>query len=227
MNVRRRCAWVLVFSAVALPLSVSLAEETGNAAPEAQQASGNVDLEASRVYVRVGKRRLGHEHAVVGRLKSAQIDLTATENAGEIVFDMPTFTADTDEARKYVGLEGSTDEDEKNDVTKTMLGKQVLDVKQHPTATFKLASVKSDEAKSDAGHPQYVFSGDLTLRGKTQPVTFNVAAVPAETGKTRLTGSFAVKQTDFGIKPYSAVGGLVAVADELKIFGDLLLNEQP
>ncbi|MGV2340918.1 MAG UNVERIFIED_CONTAM: hypothetical protein LVR18_45365 [Planctomycetaceae bacterium] len=36
---------------------------------------GNVDLQASRVYVFVGKTGLGHDHGVEGRLKSGQVTL--------------------------------------------------------------------------------------------------------------------------------------------------------
>jgi hypothetical protein len=39
----------------------------------------------------------------------------------------------------------------------------------------------------------------------------------------KLTGSFPLKQTDYGIKPYSTFLGAVKVSDELQITGDLLL----
>ena len=40
-------------------------------------------------------------------------------------------------------------------------------------------------------------------------------------GRVRLQGDFEIKQSDYGIKPYSAFFGAVAVTDELKIYGDL------
>jgi hypothetical protein len=39
-----------------------------------------------------------------------------------------------------------------------------------------------------------------------------------------LTGSFAIKQTAYGMKPYSSAGGLAKVADELEISGELSLS---
>jgi polyisoprenoid-binding protein YceI len=55
--------------------------------------------------------------------------------------------------------------------------------------------------------------GDLDLLGTTRPVTFDLAA--GDDG--RLTGSTRLKQTDWGIKPYSALFGTLKVADEVEV----------
>ena len=214
-------SWSSAICVVAV-LSAELGLRVHAAEPAAKPlASGDVDPVESRVFVHVGKRRLGHEHGVEGRVKSGHLNLEATENSGEIVFDMQSFKADTDVARKHVGLEGTTDAQEQTEVTQTMTGKGVLDVKQHPTATFTVASSKRLEVKSADGHPQYELAGEFNLHGKKQPLTVTAAAVAEKDGKQHLSGQFTIKQTDFGIKPYSAVGGLVSVKDELKIFGEL------
>src|SRR5262249_50651484 len=57
---------------------------------------GEIDREKSRVYVRVGKKGLGHEHGVEGKIKSGTIDLSAAKNTGEIEFDTASFLADSD-----------------------------------------------------------------------------------------------------------------------------------
>ena len=44
-------------------------------------------------------------------------------------------------------------------------------------------------------------------------------------GRIRVLGSFTIKQTDFGIKPYSKAFGTIGVADELTIYGDVILNK--
>jgi YceI-like domain len=54
--------------------------------------------------------------------------------------------------------------------------------------------------------------GELTLRGTTRPIAFDVA----EAGGT-ITASDVVRQTDFGIKPYSALFGALKVADEVNV----------
>jgi polyisoprenoid-binding protein YceI len=54
--------------------------------------------------------------------------------------------------------------------------------------------------------------GQLTLRGATRPIAFDVAI----DGGT-LTAEAVVRQTDFGIKPYSALFGALKVADDVKV----------
>jgi YceI-like domain len=55
--------------------------------------------------------------------------------------------------------------------------------------------------------------GELELLGKTAPVSFTL-----ETGEDgRLTGAAKLSQSDWGIKPYSALFGALKVADELDV----------
>ena len=61
--------------------------------------------------------------------------------------------------------------------------------------------------------------GDLTLVGTTRPLAFDVAVGADGT----LTGSAVVKQTDWGIKPYSALFGALKVADEVAVSIDATL----
>ena len=56
-------------------------------------------------------------------------------------------------------------------------------------------------------------AGDLTLAGTTHPVEFGLD-VAAEGG---IAGTVVVKQSDWGIKPYSALFGALKVKDEVEI----------
>ena len=60
---------------------------------------------------------------------------------------MSSFTADSDDARRYVGLEGSTDSATRQEVNNNMLGPDVLDVQKYPTAKFKVNSIRFLKAK--------------------------------------------------------------------------------
>ena len=55
-------------------------------------------------------------------------------------------------------------------------------------------------------------SGDLEMGGKTSPVSFEIT----ESGGT-ITSSTTLKQTDWGIKPYSALFGALKVDDEVRV----------
>jgi hypothetical protein len=55
--------------------------------------------------------------------------------------------------------------------------------------------------------------GELELAGQRHPISFELAG--DEDG--RLTGSATFKQSDWGMKPYSALFGTLKVADEVEV----------
>jgi hypothetical protein len=63
--------------------------------------------------------------------------------------------------------------------------------------------------------------GDLTLAGTTRPIAFDLA-VDGE----RVTGAAVVKQTEWGMKPYSALFGALKVADEVRVEVDATLQSR-
>lgn len=92
-------------------------------------------------------------------------------------------------------------DDDKEDIRKT-IDKDVL---KKQDITFKSSSC---EPSGDA----IKVSGDLEIGGKTNPVSFELS----ESGG-KLTGTTTVKQSDWGIKPYSALFGALKVDDEVKV----------
>ncbi len=216
-----RLRFAIILSAAVLSASPTL---FGQAQPAKAAANYQVDPAGSRLYVKVGSAtRLGHPHGVEGRVKSGTI---AFGGQGELVFDMNSFTADTAEARKRAGLEGKkVSENEAKKVTETMRGNEVLDVAQFPTATFKITAVTPQD-KQAAGQPgTYQLEGKFTLHGTEKPLHFKATLERTDQpGIFKMTGAFTIKQTDYGMTPYSTAVGLVKVADELEISGDLVLH---
>ena len=209
MAIRRRC----VLAAIVVLCSTA-------AAFAQAPAAGEVDLNSSRVYIFVGKTGLGHNPAVVGRLQAGRVRLDATEQAGLLVFDMRTFVADTADARKVVGLEGETDPATQKQVTDNMLGPEVLDAARHPTATFDIRSAARSSRAAPGPNPVYDLVGVFTLHGVARNMVIPVEASAAG-NQVVLRGRFPIRQTDFGMKPYKKLGGVVGVADELQIMGDI------
>jgi polyisoprenoid-binding protein YceI len=189
---------------------------------KSQSTSGDVDVDRSRVYAFVGKTGFGHEHGVVGRLKSGSIRLGARQKAGQLEFDLTSFVADTQDARHYVGLQGETDASTQEQVTTNMLGKYVLDTQQYATATFAIDSALPLSGNLPNGAKRYQLDGQFTLHGATQPVRI-VAQAKSESGVVRLRGSFTLLQTDYNIRPFSKALGAVGVTDKLRIYGDILI----
>jgi polyisoprenoid-binding protein YceI len=65
--------------------------------------------------------------------------------------------------------------------------------------------------------------GDLTLAGATRPLAFDLAL--GDDG--RLTGAAVVKQSEWGMKPYSALFGALKVADVVCVEIDAGLPQSP
>jgi polyisoprenoid-binding protein YceI len=187
---------------------------------------GDIYLPGSRVYVFVGKTGLGHEHGIVGQLKQGRLRLDAPANSGELVFDMTTFAADTDDARKNVGLPSSTDASTQQQVNANMRGAEVLDVTRFATSSFAVRSVKQLPQPSSRNLPQYELAGDFSLHGVTRPIQV-IADAEEQNGWLHLRGGFSMLQSQFGITPFTKAFGAVGVSDELKVWGDFWIAKQP
>jgi polyisoprenoid-binding protein YceI len=62
-------------------------------------------------------------------------------------------------------------------------------------------------------------SGELELAGRRAAITFELSL-----SGEQLSGSATVKQTDFGMKPYSALFGTLKVLDEVQVAVDARLE---
>jgi polyisoprenoid-binding protein YceI len=95
---------------------------------------------------------------------------------------------------------------------------EVLRISEYPTVVFESTSVDRDSAGAIRVH------GNLTIRGKTQPVIIPVAFTRLADGTYRAAGSYKFKQTTFGIRPIQLAGGTVKVKDELRTEFELFLK---
>lgn len=101
-----------------------------------------------------------------------------------------------------------------------------FDVKNHPTMTFVSTAI------TPQGNGRYNLTGDLTIRGVTKRVTFEMTAPAGPVtarGETRIgaSASGTINRKDFNIKYHEVLdnGGL-AVADNVHIQLDVELIQQ-
>ena len=115
-----------------------------------------------------------------------------------------TLTADARSLRVVEGTGGvkSLDDDDKANIAKT-IDDEVL---KGCAIEFRSSQV---DRRSDG---VLAVTGELELGGRRGPVEFDLTS-----GDGRLHGEAVVKQTAFGIKPYSALFGTLKVADEVRI----------
>jgi polyisoprenoid-binding protein YceI len=203
--------------AFALVAALALAAGTARSQTAYQVATGS-----SRVYIKVtSATRLGHNHGVEGRLASGEVSLGGP---GMLVFDMASFTADTPQARQYVGLPDQLSASDAAKVNANLRSGEVLDVGRYPQASCAITELVPTGGQQPGQPGAYRLRGQFTLHGVTRPVTIDATvAVTDRPGVLRARGSFAIQQTAFGIRPYTALGGLVGISDRLDVWGELVL----
>lgn len=94
----------------------------------------------------------------------------------------------------------------------------LLQTAQHPMAEFAVKSSPGLGAPLPVGDAAFQFVGDQTVRGQTQPTTYETTAnltPDALTGKARAT----LKMTSFGITPPNL--GIAQVSDDMVVEIDL------
>jgi polyisoprenoid-binding protein YceI len=138
--------------------------------------------------------KAGHDLLIEVRAWTATLDLEA-----------PRVTLDADATSLHVvegtgGLKALDDDDRANI-------RQTVDDEILKRNDIQFRS--TDVQRTDTG---LAVRGDLTLVGATRPIAFDLAL----TGD-RVTGTAVVTQTEWGIKPYSALFGALKVADDVRV----------
>ena len=95
-----------------------------------------------------------------------------------------------------------------------VLNNSVLESDKFPK--IKFVSVSVSDARKSGETRSFTLNGDLTLRDATKRVSFPVT-VSISKDQLRATGDAELKQTDFGIKPYSGKLGMISIGDGVKI----------
>jgi polyisoprenoid-binding protein YceI len=90
----------------------------------------------------------------------------------------------------------------------------VLESEKFPT--IKFASISVTDVQGVDGGRTFTLNGDLTIREVTRRVAVPVN-VTIKDQELRATGEGRIKQSEFGIKPYTGGFGAIKIADEVKI----------
>ena len=163
-----------------------------------------IDVNKSSLKIRVFKSgafsAFAHDHEIQAPIDEGKIDSSASPSVQLRV-----------DSRKMRVLDPEIAADKRADIQHTMQGAAVLDVEKFPEISYQSTTV------TKSGDAHWEVRGNLTLRGKKQPV---VVEVSLESGHYR--GFASIKQSDLGIEPIRIAGGTVKVKDELKIEFDVV-----
>jgi len=160
--------------------------------------------------VHVGKTGIGsfagHEH-----------DVVAPTLRGQVLADLEELSrssVDIEVNARALKITGDEPAQDVHKVQQTMSGSKVLDVGRFPIIRFRSREVTGKRLAPD--RYDLTIAGELSLRGTMKPMTVPIQLEVRGDALTG-TGKMLVKQTDFGIEPVAAGGGLVKVADEVTV----------
>jgi len=96
---------------------------------------------------------------------------------------------------------------------------QVLEIAKYPEIVFVSSNISV--TKLAEGRYRARVIGDLTFHGATQKNLWITPEVTVSGESLSAKGVFSLKQTDFGIKPFSAAAGTIKLKNELKFSFDI------
>jgi hypothetical protein len=165
-----------------------------------------VDPGASLIAVTVRRgglmARLGHDHVVASHALTGY----AAPGMGraDVSFRLDQLTVDEPPLLRDAGIATSPSSEAVEGTRKNMLG-PVLDAERYPVVTLH-AELPADGRLRVA----------VTLHGTTRRLELP-ATVQVDAAQLTASGTARLKQTDFGITPFSVGAGLLSVQDELEV----------
>ena len=182
--------------------------DTYRAAAAAGEAVYAIDPAASLLAVTVRRAglmaRLGHDHVVASHALAGH----AAPGLGraDVSFRVDQLTVDEPQLLRDAGIDTRPSPQAVEGTRNNMLG-PVLDAQRYPVVTLHA------ERTVDGSGPLRVA---VTLHGVTRWLELPTA-VQVDAHRVTAQGTARLKQTDFGITPFSVGGGLLAVDDELVV----------
>ncbi len=158
----------------------------------------------------------GHNHVIAAREMDGYV-IVEDDGAlvrGDLFFPVLGLTVDEPGLRDTAG-EGFESVPKPEDIDGTrrnMAGPDTLNAGAYPFIRVALAPSGDDEVRA-------VITIRETVREFAIPLT-----IERDTSVTRARGELVVRQTDFGIQPFSILGGAIRVADEVTVLFDIVVT---
>jgi hypothetical protein len=147
---------------------------------------------------------LGHDHVVACRDLRGYVDAEA--GRADLYAPLQHLTVDEPVLRAEAKLDTQPSPDAIEGTRRNMLEK-VLDAGRFPFALIRATRSSTEPDKLDIA---------LTLHGATRSFAVPVKTEAVQDG-IAVSGRLTFRQTDFGITPYSVLGGALRVEDELQL----------
>ncbi len=150
---------------------------------------------------------LGHRHAISSRDLEGFALFSSGRSSADLRLALQALKVDDPAARRHLGFDDTISEDAIAGTRAHMLDS--LQAGRYPALYVHIGELRAAKGSTTA-------VGSLYLHG-----TSNAIEVPVDVRRNdkelHISGSFQVRQTDYGITPYSALHGALQVADTLDV----------
>jgi len=157
--------------------------------------------------------RLGHNHVITSAQESGRAWLgpELQQSGFEIRLPIRAFVVDEPVARLAAGAEfpGELPAEAREGTYRNMLRPEVLDGERHPEVVLRASRISGT-------WQQPLVVVQVTLRGTTRDIEVPVE-LQRDPQSMLALGTLQIRQSDFGIAPFSVGGGAIQVADEVDV----------
>src|SRR5207249_5019677 len=169
-----------------------------------------VDPRESLVVIEVRRAgslaRLGHDHVVASHEVGGYV--APDEGRADLYVALARLAVDEAALRAGAGFDTQPTESDIEGTRANMLEK-VLEAEKFPFALIQVSGTNT--MRGDV-----TLNVAITLHGSTRTLQAP-ARIDADAGEMSVTGRFSFDQTDFGITPYSLLGGAIAVKNGVEL----------
>jgi len=164
--------------------------------------------------------RVGHNHVIVSHELAGALARSEPFHASQAQVTLPVSSLVIDPAaqRGEEGVDFTSDvsDEARAGTLANMLGAEVLNAAAYPDVQVDLLALSGPNWSADA---------TIRIRLKDAVRDKNVRiSVLEEAAGLRAISSFSIRQTDFGMTPFSVLGGGLRVADEVTIRVNLMFT---
>lgn len=152
---------------------------------------------------------LGHDHVLDVRGARGSFEIGETTGAARVAVDAGALEIDAPAPRAEEGFSRPVVEGDRARSRAGMRGPKGLDVARYPTISFASTGISRVESLPGT----WEVSGTFFLHGSSRPVEFPVV-LAERPGGFWAYGYLRLRPSEFGIKPFSVLGGLIRVQDE-------------
>jgi polyisoprenoid-binding protein YceI len=166
-----------------------------------------------RVYRAGPMARLGHNHVITSGDERGVVwrGLEPSGSGFELHIPVKALVVDESAARAGAGPDfaGDVPESARQGTYQNLMRPEVLDAAQYPEIVVRSSGI-------DGSWQRPVAHAQIVLRGQAR--TIDVPLALDQAGNTLTArGEFRIRQTEFGMTPFSVAGGAIQVGDEIDI----------